>query len=162
MMAWVRPLLLLDVDGVLMPTGRSVPSGYRRVTTERYDAVICDRHGEWLRSLTPLFDLVWATTWGLSAPLIFGELLGLPPMAVLDLGKLGQVATRKLPAVAAYVGEHPIAWVDDELFEDAAAWASTRVAPTLLVRTRGSVGLAEPEVEEIRRYGESFQSEGGP
>src|SRR6185437_2957889 len=59
----LRPLLLLDVDGVLSPLGGAVPPGYARHRTDRYDVVVSQRHSEWLRSLTPLFELTWATTW---------------------------------------------------------------------------------------------------
>jgi hypothetical protein len=35
----MRPLLLLDVDGVLMPIGCSVPQGYARHRTAEHDVV---------------------------------------------------------------------------------------------------------------------------
>ncbi len=65
------PLLLLDVDGVLMPLGRSVPPGFERHTTVTSDVVVSAQHGEWLRELMGSFELVWASTWGLK-----GERLG--------------------------------------------------------------------------------------
>jgi hypothetical protein len=44
----VRPLLLLDLDGVLNPTGPSAPPGYRRVVTEEFVVTVKQEHGRWL------------------------------------------------------------------------------------------------------------------
>ncbi len=154
----MRPLLLLDVDGVLMPLGGSVPPGFVRCTTDHYDVVFSKRHGVWLRSLTPTFELMWATTWGESASQVFGMLLDLPEMNALTLEALSRDGTRKLPAVKEFVGDRPLAWVDDELYEDALEWASLRAAPTLLVRTSGSVGLRAADVVTLRAFGEGLAS----
>ena len=150
----MRPLLLLDVDGVLNPTGTTVPPGYERCSSNSYDVLISPRHGAWLRDLASTFELVWATTWGESAGPIFGALLGLPEMAVVAIDPAKQ-GTPKLPAVARFVGDRWLAWVDDELFEDAFAWAAGRPAGTLLVRTSGSAGLSEPNFQELQRFGEA-------
>lgn len=153
----IRPLLILDVDGVLSPTGRSVPPGFERVTSEAFDVVVSPQHGEWLRSLTPLFQPVWGTTWGHAANEIFGSVLGLPAWPVIALEDLPRSGTRKLAAVSAYVGDQSAAWVDDELYDDARAWADSRPAPTLLLPTRASVGLTRKDVEQLRAFGEELQ-----
>ena len=155
--AW-PPLLLLDVDGVLMPVGRSLPPGFVRHRTDEYDVVIAESHGEWLRALVPLFDLVWATTWGTKAGEIFGRLLDLPEAEAVPLTALAKSGTRELPDVARFVGDRPFAWVDDELYEDAFEWASARGVPSLLVRTDAGVGLREREVDLLRVFGEQVAS----
>jgi hypothetical protein len=155
----VRPLLLLDVDGVLMPLGGSVPRGFTRHRTDHYDVVISELHGVWLRSLTPLFELMWVTTWGASASEVFGTLLDLPDMGALALGDMPREGTRKLTSVAAFVSDRPLAWVDDELYDDAIGWASKRAAPTLLVRTSPMVGMREADVESLREFGEGLDTE---
>lgn len=155
----MRPLLILDVDGVLSPTGRSIPPGFERVTSEDFDVVVSPRHGEWLRSLTSLFDPVWGTTWGDAANAVFGSVLALPVWPVIPLVDLPRDGTRKLPAVSRYVGDRPLAWVDDELYDDARAWAESRPASTLLVATRGSVGLTQEDVERLRAFGEESQAD---
>ena len=153
-----RPLLILDVDGVLSPTGRSVPPGFERVTSDAFDVVVCPQHGEWLRSLTSLFEPVWGTTWGDAANAVFGSVLGLPSWPVIPLVNLPRDGTRKLSAVSRYVDERAVAWVDDELYDDAREWAEARSAPTLLLPTRPSVGLTEMEVDRLRAFGKELQA----
>lgn len=95
----MRPLLLLDIDGVLSPTGRSVPHPHARHATDDHDVVIHPNHGAWLATLSATFDLVWATTWGERANAVYAPLLGLPPAPVMPLGALPREGTRKLAAV---------------------------------------------------------------
>jgi len=155
----MRPLLLLDVDGVLMPTGTSVPPGFERHFGDDYEVVVSHEHGVWLRQLAELFDLVWATTWGASAAPIFGRLLRLPPMPAIELRHLVHDGTPKLTDVASFVGERPMAWVDDELFEDAFGWAADRRAPTLLIRASGSRGLSRENFDQLLAFGQRVISE---
>lgn len=61
-----RPLLLIYVDGVLnpfVPTGDPMPDGFEAHRIDGIRVLLAARHGEWLRSLMPAYDLVWATTW---------------------------------------------------------------------------------------------------
>jgi hypothetical protein len=51
------PLLLLDVDGVLSPTGSGVPPGFERRSTPTYSVVISTDHGAWLQTLSESFEL---------------------------------------------------------------------------------------------------------
>ena len=76
-------------------------------------------------------------------------------MPVVAIDRPAKQGTPKLPAVARFVGDRPLAWVDDELFEDAFIWAAERTAITLLVRTSGSAGLSEANVRELQRFGEA-------
>jgi hypothetical protein len=148
----IRPLLLLDVDGVLQPTGGSVPPGYERLESAESTVVLNQRHGPWLVELCDLFEVVWATTWGPSANTVIGARLGLPDLPHLELGDLPRAGTRKLSAVQQHVGDRTLAWIDDELYEDARAWAERRPAPTLLRRTAASVGLTINDLEALRAF----------
>jgi hypothetical protein len=65
--------------------------------------------------------------------------------------------TWKLGDVALFVGNRPLAWVDDDLFGDAFAWADKRAAPTLLIRTSPSVGLTEQDVSRLEGFGRSIK-----
>lgn len=158
----VRPLLLLDVDGVLMPTGRSVPPGYERRTAGGAEIVICRQHGEWLIDLARSFELVWASTWGAKANESFGTVLGLPRLESIVLGDLPRDGTRKLKAVDAFAGERALAWVDDEIYDDATTWATKRSASTLLVRTSGSVGLRQTHIDQLKRFAAELGSASTP
>ena len=147
-----RPLLLVDVDGVLQPVGRSVPPGYKRFTDEDSEVVLRPEHGVWLGHLGSTFELVWATTWGGTANRFIGSHLGLPHLPHIELSNLPRSGTRKLAAVEQYVGERAVAWIDDELYEDALAWAAGRKYPTLLRRTAPGVGLTAADVSALDAF----------
>ena len=147
-----RPLLLVDVDGVLQPVGRSVPPGFERFTDDESVVVLCRKHGDWLTHLATTFDLVWATTWGATANRAIGRRLGLPELPHVDLSNLPRSGTRKLGAVTHFVGDRAAAWIDDELYEDALDWAAGRPAPTLLRRTASGVGLTEADVHALDAF----------
>ena len=40
----------------------------------------------------------------------------------------------------------------DNLFDDAAAWAGGRAAPTLLLRTDPTVGMTDDDVDQLRDF----------
>lgn len=146
------PLLLLDIDGVLQPVGRSVPPGFDLLEFDDSIVVLNREHGAWLSELAEDFEVVWASTWAGTANELIGSRLGLPAFAHIDLGTLGTDGTRKLRAVQDFVGDRPFAWVDDELFEDAEVWAAERSAPALLIRTRAYVGLTVDHVEALTAF----------
>lgn len=148
----------MDVDGVLNPIGTSTPPGFERHATDEYDVAVSPQHGTWLRALSERFELVWASTWGTAASEVFGPLLDLPTMATVPLGDLPRSGTRKLDAVRSFVGERPMAWIDDEIYDDALAWADARREPTLLLRTRGSLGMVEADVAALLRFAESIET----
>ena len=120
------------------------------------DIVVSRQHGQWLHELALLFDLVWATTWGATANTTFGGFYGLPALPNVELIDLPRGGTRKLAAVASYVGDRSTAWIDDELYEDAEAWAQARTPPTLLLRTAPYVGLRAENVDALKRFAKSI------
>ncbi len=75
-------------------------------------------------------------------------------LPVLELGDLPRAGTRKLAAVASQVGGRSLAWIDDELYDDAVQWAEERDAPTLLVRTSPHVGMRAAHVAELEVFGQ--------
>jgi hypothetical protein len=157
-MSNARPLLLLDVDGVLAPllTGGGVPDGFTEHTVLGDRLLLSPEHGEWLAALAEDFELVWATSWEDDANAAIAPLLGLPSLPVIALGDVEQAGTWKLAAVARFVADRPVAWIDDALGDDALDWAESRVAPTLLVRTDPRVGLLPNHVADLVRFRESL------
>ena len=148
------------IDGVLQPAGSSVPPGFERLELPDATVVLNPAHGAWLRRLAGRFEMVWASTWAGRANDLIGSHLGLPPLAHLGLGTLASDGTRKLPAVRAAVGDRPLAWIDDELYEDAFAWAAGRPAATLLIRTKAYVGLTSQHADELVRFAERSEVRG--
>jgi hypothetical protein len=146
-----RPLLLLDVDGVIIPFGAEPPAGYEHQNVGGYDLIWSDQHRDYFEELTPLFDLVWATTWEGQANYLFAPLLGLPELPVIHF-EHGTGETWKLPCIQEFVGDRPFAWIDDEIFPDAFAWAESRDTPALLIATKPSIGLSREHIDALLAF----------
>jgi hypothetical protein len=147
----VKPLLLLDVDGVLNPLGVREAPGFTEHRLGGMRVLLSPDHGRWLASLADRYDLTWATSWERDADLVaerIGLPLGLPAINFTDQTEW----TVKLPDVMRYVGDRAVAWVDDQLGADVQDWAAARPSPTLLVETDGRVGLTMAHIEVLRAW----------
>ncbi|NUR88305.1 MAG: hypothetical protein HOY71_29815 [Nonomuraea sp.] len=114
----MKPLLLVDVDGVLNPFGRANPD-YRRyecvIDDRRYVVHLNPRHGARLLELALKTgsELVWATTWVGHANEWIGPRIGLPTLPVIEMEP-----GNKTPYVADYVRGRPFVWFDDQVWVD--------------------------------------------
>ena len=160
---FTKPLLLVDVDGVLNPyAAETCPEGYREYNFfEGEEPVrLADVHGKWLRKLAEDFDLTWATGWGDEAHRLISPVLGLPEFPAVVFPRVPFPPVEKLPAVRDFVGDRPLAWMDDVITPEAKQWAAERAAPTLLIYVDPAVGLTEATVSEARTWAERLASEG--
>ena len=136
----VRPVVALDIDGVL--NARSAQEGFvhREVTVKA--GVVCSPffagHGErdvtvstsvdrkvvdWVVSLSETVSVVWATSWEDAANTVFAPAVGLPqfPVAVSSSehppswGQVsrGELAFWKGDILAALYPRRPLVWIDD-------------------------------------------------
>lgn len=155
------PVLFLDVDGVISLygfTADAVPAPLSWIDGMAH--CIPEAIGGRLVRLAARFELVWATGWEHRAndlpaalELPFDDL---PWLGFEGRGVFGS-ADWKVDAIAAYAGNRPAAWVDDNLDETCRAWAAQRAAPTLLVDTESSVGLTEAHVELLVAWADELR-----
>jgi hypothetical protein len=149
-----RPLLFLDIDGVLNPFP-GCPEGYTEhdfFPEDDEPVRLASVHRDWLDELRAMFDLVWASGWGEDANRVLSPHFGLPELPQIDLPPVPFEPHQKVPGVAAFAGDRPAAWVDDMLTPEARAWAERRTAPTLLVSVDSSAGLTRPVVDGLLEW----------
>jgi hypothetical protein len=159
-----RPVLYLDVDGVLNPWRSKGPHkhwpGYTKqsvtvpgdsntyrlwVARDLAAALIglCDCHG---------IEIVWATSWAGHIGII-EDIYGIPAgWSVLPAPEITDsfTSTGKVDLVAAHADDHrPVIWVDDCLGPDDRTWAADRAAATLLIKPNPAVGLRRADLNTV-------------
>jgi hypothetical protein len=146
-----RPILLVDVDGVLNPwLAEGCPDGfalYEFFPGER--VLLSPAHGRLLTSLGSAFELVWATAWEHQANELITPVLAMPELPVIEFPLSDDLQFRKLPAVIRAVGNRPCAWIDDEHQPDHYTWARKRDVPTLIIDIDPAVGLTTDVAERL-------------
>jgi hypothetical protein len=153
-----RPFLLIDVDGVLNPLAQApghVPAGYVPHDVDGLRVLLSTDHGIWLSDLASSYDLVWATSWEHDADRLIAEAVGLPRGLPVISFAAQDGWTNKLPDIIRYVGDRPLAWIDDQPGAEVRDWADARNAagiPTLLVETDYRVGLTLFDVGRLREF----------
>jgi HAD domain in Swiss Army Knife RNA repair proteins len=153
-----RPLLLVDVDGVISLFGfdhNRRPAG-RFVIVDGVVHLLSDDVARRLLELGSHFDLVWCSGWEEKAdeylPHALGLPAGLPHLAFAGLPE-GNGRHWKLAAIDAFAGpDRPVAWIDDQHDETCRTWAAQRSGPTLLVATEPALGLTEPQAAELAAW----------
>lgn len=163
-----RPLLMVDIDGVLslfgVPDrtrdGRPAIEGSLH-SIEGTPHFLSSTAAAHLLSLEPSFEIVWASGWEERADDHLPHLLGLP--AGLPFLRFSRAVGRahahwKLEAIDAYAGGRPLAWIDDALNDACHEWARERHAPTLLVQTAPEHGLTEHEARVLSRWAKELGS----
>jgi hypothetical protein len=147
-----KPLLLVDVDGVLSLFGfdaGSPPPG-RPALIDGVPHLLSEQAAEVLRAVSPQYDCAWCTGWEDRAGEHLPWLLDLPrgwPFVSLEAARgaagpgLSVAGHWKLDAIDRFARGRPLAWIDDALDQECFDWAAARPAPTLLVECDPAVGL---------------------
>ncbi len=156
-----RPILAVDVDGVISLFGFDEPPGRDAAQYQLVDGMmhcISLRAGERLRRLAESFELVWASGWEEKANFYLPNLLGLPELPHLTFDGAARFGSAhwKLVPLDEYGGDRPLAWIDDNFDDSCYRWARERRAPTLLVPTDPAVGLLEAETEALAAWARSL------
>jgi hypothetical protein len=150
-----RPLLALDVDGVISLFGFDGPLDEVPGRFHLIDGIahcIPDEVGPRILRLAERFEIVWATGWEDRANDSLPQILGLErELPVLTFGGEARFGTAhwKMGPIDQYAGDRPLAWIDDSLDESCHAWAKERRAPTMLVPVEPSIGLEEAHVDAL-------------
>jgi hypothetical protein len=112
-----------------------------------------------MKLLGKSFQLVWCTSWEDQAAESLAPYLRLPAMPVIHFDEpVSGDGHWKWPAIDAFVGGRPFAWIDDELGRADFARAERRPIPTRLVRIEGSHGLEDSHVEELQDFAEAVRA----
>jgi hypothetical protein len=163
-----RPLLLIDVDGVISLFGFDPvrpPSG-RFLTVDGIAHFLSATAGEHLRRLCHAFEPAWCTGWEEKANEYLTRSLELPgPFPHLSFaGATPQVRGHwKLDAIDRFAGrDRPLAWIDDAHDERCEAWAAARAGPTLLIGTDPATGLTGDHVAELLGWAERLAGASRP
>jgi hypothetical protein len=152
-----RPLLLLDVDGVLNPYGAPrCPVGFTEYAMFPGEEAIrlCRMHGDWITELGQVFDVAWATSWNDEANRLVAPILGIAPLPVVAMPTAPSRPGAKLSPIARFVGRRPAVWIDDEHTPEAWDWSGARHDPTLLIAIAPEVGLTQDSVREALDWAE--------
>jgi hypothetical protein len=167
-----RPLLMVDIDGVLSLFGPAAPGDDpARPRSGSFHSIEGIPHflsasaAAHLLDLHALYQLVWASGWEERADEHLPHLLGVPrdlPFLRFQRDLAGANKVRnahwKLDAIDTYADGRALAWVDDALDEECHAWARARQAPTLLVQTEPEHGLTDREAELLKLWAQELPS----
>ncbi len=147
-----RPLLLLDVDGVLNPFGAATcPRDFteHHLFPDEEPVRVNPAHGSWITELAASSDIAWATGWNHDANQLLAPLLKIPALPMLTMPSAPFHPSAKVPLIDAYAEQRPLAWIDDAHTTEARSWADQRTAPTLLITADPAVGLNRQSIDQL-------------
>ena len=163
-----RPILAVDVDGVISLFGFDEPPPSASARFQMVDGVvhcISLAAGERLNRLSEPFEMVWATGWEEKANEYLPNMLGVPELPVLSFGGAARFGSAhwKLGPLDDFGKGRAVAWIDDSLDDSCYEWARERPEPTLLVPTEPALGLEEAHIEALLAWAKSLGdgAEGG-
>lgn len=146
-----RPLLMLDVDGVLNPFDGPCPPGFTEhdLFPGEEPIRVNPAHGTWITELASSFDITWATGWNEEANLRFAPLIGITAtFPVLAMPAAPFHPGDKLLLIDGFAQARPVAWMDDAHTAEARHWSATRAEPTLLIPVNPAIGLTRAAVDQ--------------
>ena len=156
-----RPILAVDVDGVISLFGFEEPPDRATARFEMIDGIvhcISLAAGERLQRLGEHFDLFWATGWEDRANDYLPNMLGLPELPYVSFDGAARFGSAhwKLGPLDEYGKGRALAWIDDNFDDSCYEWAKERSEPTLLVPTETHLGLEEAQVEALRIWAQGL------
>ncbi|WP_089004126.1 HAD domain-containing protein [Micromonospora rifamycinica] len=160
-----RPLIFVDIDGVLIPL-RARPhqvgtrwSGRAVDGADRHGNPLLDRldpaDGQRLRALPG--ELAWASTWMAEANEVVAPRIGLPALPVVDWPDDDEEPPRgvhwKTRPLVCWAAGRPFVWLDDEITDaDRRLVAAHHPQPALLHHVDPHDGLTHIDLTAVRRW----------
>lgn len=154
-----RPLLLVDVDGVIALfnlDGAEQPGTWHLI--EGFAYYLATDPAAMLHEAAAHFELVWCTGWEDRANDHLPRLAGTPgPLPVIHFARNPGRANAhwKLDEIDAYAAGRAVAWIDDALDRQCDDWAARRSetgVPTLLVRTEPHRGMLREHLDALVEF----------
>lgn len=152
-----KPLLFVDIDGVLSLFGFEPHSVPARCSWHQVDGILhllSHDAAHHLLDLQDVYELVWCSGWKDRANDHLPHALGVGPYPHLTFGESPD--HWKLAAVVEHADDRPLAWIDDDVNEAVRAWAQARSAPTLIVETQPASGLTAELAERLRDWAQAL------
>jgi len=158
-----RPLILVDVDGVLNPA-RSRALGYRGHWVFpgglAHRLLLNPAHGQMLTDLAGATgaELVWASYWRNRANTWVAPRVGLPPLCFVPIPPRWRSPTRSTPGnwkarhVAAWVGQTPFVWFEDDADAFSRLAGQPGLGHHLMVKVDPVIGLTDSHVQHARAW----------
>jgi Swiss Army Knife RNA repair-like protein len=158
-----RPLILVDVDGVLNPA-RSHAPGYRAhwvfPAGVAHRLVLNPSHGRMLTELAKAADaeLVWASYWRDRANTWVAPRVGLPSLRFVPIPPRWRSRTRLSPGswkachVAAWVGQRRFVWFEDDRDVFSRLADQPGLGRHLMVWVDPVIGLTDSHVRQARSW----------
>jgi hypothetical protein len=158
-----RPILAVDIDGVLLLMGFEEPPRWPASELALIGGALhylSLEAGERLRRLGECFHIVWASGWERQSNEL-SRRLELPDYPFLTFGGAARFGTAdwKTGPLQRYAADRPLAWVDDNLDDRCYQWARERRGPTLLVEIDPRAGLQDVHVEALEAWSRSLAAE---
>ncbi|MFF4417024.1 HAD domain-containing protein [Streptosporangium sp. NPDC001559] len=161
----LRPLLLIDVDGVLNAFRRPGPEWVKTkgiAGGRTFNLLLNPFHGPRLLDIAKETgcELVWATTWEHDANTQIGPQIGLPELPVIEVDRDNQLLHMggrlmfKTPHVADWVRGRPFVWLDDDLTaaDEKFLFQHPNVSDCLIIHVNGETGLTDDDFAEARSW----------
>lgn len=155
-----KPLLFLDVDGVLNPADPHPGTDFKAHTLLGFRVLLSRRHGDWLHELARVYEICWATTWEEDANTHIAPALGLPVLPVVRFAgykpQPGDPRVRlmelfsgaKWAPLLRYADGRPFAWLDDVIPSRLVRNSLVR-RDRLLLPVDGQKGLERHHVDRL-------------
>lgn len=166
-MGGLAPLVLVDVDGVLNPAA-SHAAGYARHWVfpcgVAHRLLLNPQHGPMLAELAEVTgaELVWASYWKARANTWIAPRVGLPSLRFVPIptrwGSGWRLQARQAPgrwkacAVAAWVGQRPFVWLEDDASVAGCLGEEPGLGRHLVVRVDPAIGLTGQHVAKARTW----------